>query len=157
MFTFVLTLHNIFRWVVVITAVLALVRMYSGMSGRKVWTAADDRAGMLFTMMLDIQILSGIILYFFLSPTTKAFLSGQAGMGNALARYFAVEHVLMMVIAAVVAHMGRSLLKKARTDQGKFRRGALYFTIAVLLILFAIPWPFLPTGRPWLRLFGFTL
>jgi hypothetical protein len=152
MYPIVLTLHNIMRWLVILAAVYALVRMYSGLAGRKSWSRADDRAGMLFTIMLDIQILLGIILYVFLSPTTTSFLTGQAGMGNALVRYFAVEHTFMMVIAAVLAHVGRSLAKKGATSRIKFRIGAIWFTIAVLLILFAIPWPFLPTGRPWLRL-----
>jgi hypothetical protein len=156
MYTFFLTLHNLTRWLVVIFAVLALVRMYSGMIGRKAWTAADNRAGMLFTMFLDIQVLLGLILYFF-SPTTLSFLGGQAGMANALVRFFAVEHTLLMLVAVVIAHVGRSLSKKASSDAGKFRRGALWFTIAVLLILFAIPWPFMPVARPWLRFgnFGF--
>ena len=151
MYPIFLTLHNIVRWLVVIAAVLVLVRMYGGLLGRRSWTPADDRAGMLYTMLLDIQALLGIILYVFLSPTTTAFLTGQTGMSNPLARYFGVEHVFLMVIALVVAHVGRSLAKKGATAAWKFRRGAIFFTVSVLLLLFAIPWPFLPTGRPWLR------
>ncbi len=152
MYPIFLTLHSIVRWLVVISAVLVLARMYGGLFSRRSWTAADDRAGMIFTMLLDLQALLGIILYVFLSPTTTAFLAGQTGMSNSLARYFGVEHVFMMVIALVVAHVGRSLAKKGATNAWKFRRGAIFFTVSVLLILFAIPWPFLPAGRPWLRL-----
>lgn len=152
MYPFLLTLHNILRWLIVITAVVALVRMYSGWLGKKAWTKADDRAGLWFTMMLDIQLLVGLLLYFVFSPTTLSFLSGQAGMSNGLVRYFAVEHLLMMLIAVVVAHVGRSMSKKATTDAGKFKRGAIWFSIAVLLILAAIPWPFMPVSRPWFRI-----
>lgn len=154
MYPFVLTIHNILRWLVVITAVLALVRMWAGWLGKKKWTRADDRAGMLFTMMMDLQILVGLILFFFFSPTTLSLLGGSASMSSPLVRYFAAEHLTMMVLAVVLAHVGRSLSKKAADDGRKFRRAAIWFTIAVLLILAAIPWPFMPIARPWLRLGG---
>ena len=157
MYPFVLTLHNITRWLVLILAVIAIARSFSGLSGKKKWSAADDRAGMLFTMLLDIQLLLGLILYFFLSPTTTGALSNfGAAMGAALVRYFAVEHSLGMLVAVVVAHLGRSASRRAHSDRNKFRRAAIWFTLALVIILVSIPWPFMAAGRPWFRLGGMT-
>lgn len=156
MYPFVLTIHNILRWLIILSAVLVLVRAYSGWFGKKRWIPSDNRAGAIFTMLLDIQFLVGLILYFFLSPTTMGALNDfGAAMKATLVRYFAVEHVLMMLAALLIAHVGRTLSKKASTDTAKHRAAAIWFTIAVLLILAAIPWPFLAAGRPWFRLGGF--
>ncbi len=156
MYVFVLSLHNILRWLVVLSAILVLVRAYSGWFGKKRWIPSDNRAGAIFTMLLDIQLLVGLILYFFLSPTTMGALSNfGAAMKAPLVRFFAVEHLLMMVVALVIAHLGRALAKKATSDPAKHRAAAIWFTLTVLLILASIPWPFLAAGRPWFRLGGF--
>jgi len=157
MYPVFLTIHNLLRWVVLFFAIVALVRAYSGWFNKKRWLVSDNRAGAIFTMLLDIQFLVGLILYVFLSPTTTAALRDfGSAMQGALTRFFAVEHVLLMVLALVAAHVGRTLAKKADTDVKKHRRAAIWFTIAVLLILASIPWPFLPAGRPLFRLGNFT-
>jgi hypothetical protein len=154
-----LTLHNITRWFVIVFAVLALVRAFSGWSGKKPWVKADDRASMLFTSFLDLQLLLGLVLYIFLSPFPKAaFTDFGAAMGNAATRFYAVEHVSMMLVAVVLAHVGRAVAKKAPDALAKFRRTATWFTLSIVVVLLMIPWPFMPDyGRPLLRLFGITV
>lgn len=152
MYPIVLSVHNILRWLVVIAALVALVRAYRGWLGKGDYTRADDRAGMVFTGLLDLQALVGLILFFFLAPSTLSLLDGSGSMANAITRYFGAEHTLMMFAALAAAHVGRAMVKKADSEQGKFRRMALWFTVAVVLILVAIPWPFLAVGRPWIRL-----
>lgn len=153
MYDVVLSLHNILRWVVIIVAVLALIRMYfGGWAGRKAFSRADDRASLLFVLMLDIQLLLGIILYVFLSPTTMALLDGSSGMSAPLTRYFGAEHAALMLVAVIVAHVGRAQAKKAPDARARFRRTAIWFTVALVLLLAGIPWPFMPIARPWLRL-----
>jgi len=153
MYNFVLSLHNIIRWVVLIVAILALIRMYfGGWGGRKAFSRADDRASLLFVTMLDIQLLVGIILYVFLSPTTMSLLNGSSSMAAPMTRYFGAEHAALMLISVIVAHVGRAQAKKAADARAKFRRSAIWFTVALVLLLAGIPWPFMPISRPWLRL-----
>ncbi len=78
-----------------------------------------------------------------------------AAMKNASVRFFTVEHALMMIIAWLLVHIGRSSVKRADTDAAKHRRMLLYFGIALLLILAAIPWPFrTEIARPLFRWFN---
>jgi hypothetical protein len=149
LYSVVLTLHSILRWLVIIAALFAIIRSITGLSFKRGWMQMDDQAGFWFTMFLDIQVLLGILLYFFLSPTTtNALQNFSAAMSNAATRFFAVEHVLGMVIAVVIAHIGRSLSKKAPTALQKHRRAAIWYSLAVLIILASIPWPFFSYGRP---------
>lgn len=147
-----LVLHSILRWVVILTALFAIIRALTGVSFKRGFMAIDNRAGLWYTTALDLQLLVGIILYFFLSPTITLALQNFGGaMQNAATRYFAVEHVALMFVSVIVAHIGRSLSKKAPSAILKHRRALIWFTIALLILLAAIPWPFLSYGRPWIR------
>jgi hypothetical protein len=134
-------------------AVVALIRAFRGWLGKGDWTAGDDRLGILFSSGIDLQLLLGLLLYIFLSPATKAaFSSFGSAMSNPSLRYWAVEHILLMVVALVLAHVGRATSKRAQAAAKKHRRAAIFFGLATLAILFAIPWPFFSYGRPLIRL-----
>jgi len=147
MYPFVLAIHNIFRWLVLIFGVLAVVRALIGWFGKGQWTDLDDKLGLGFTISIDVQFLLGLLLYVFLSPITKsAFANMSAAMSDSATRFFLVEHSVMMLLAIILAHIGRSRAKKADIDIAKFKNAAIFFTIALLIILAAIPWfrPLLP-------------
>lgn len=122
----VLAIHNLLRWLVILAAVLALARAYSGWLGRRAWTGQDRTAGVLFTTLLDVQFLFGIILVL------------MAGIGNLGS--FLFEHVIPMVIAIALAHIGSARARSAEGDQNRHRQAAIWFTLAVLVVLIAIPW-----------------
>ncbi|MEA4908118.1 MAG: hypothetical protein GYA17_00695 [Chloroflexi bacterium] len=152
-----LSLHNVLRWFILLFAILALVRAYAGWFGRKDWTRADDRASLLYTIVLDVQFLVGFVLYFVLSPiTTGALRNFGAAMANNGVRFFAVEHAAVMLVAVILAHVGRSVARK-ESGPGRHQRTAIWFTLSLLLVLASIPWPFFSTGRPLLRLLGFEI
>ena len=147
MYNFILSIHNILRWLVLIFGVLAVLRAYFGWFGKKPWSNLDNRLGLGYTSTIDLQLLLGLLLYFFFSPITKsAFQDFGAAMADADLRFFAVEHLFMMIIAVVLAHIGRSRSRKAGTDNGKHKQAAIFFTLSLLVILAAIPWfrPLLP-------------
>lgn len=149
MYSIVLEVHSILRWLIVLSALFAIIRAVTGLSFKRGWMALDNQAGMWFTTLLDVQLLVGILLYFFLSPTTTAAMRNFGGaMSNNAARFFAVEHVALMFVAAALAHIGRSRIRKISEPIQKHRRALIFFGLALLVILAAIPWPFLAYGRP---------
>ena len=153
MYPFVLSLHSIVRWLVVIFGVIAVVRAFVGWFGGRQWQQLDDRLGLGFTTAMDINLLLGLLLYFLLSPiTTGAFKDFGAAMSNGSVRFFAVEHILIMIVAVVLAHIGRARSKKAGDDKSKFKQAAIFFGLAIVAVLLAIPWPFMSqwAGRGWL-------
>lgn len=153
LYTIVLTLHSLLRWVIVILTVVAVVRAFRGWLGKQDWTAGDDRLGILFSSGVDLQLLIGLVLYIFLSPTTKAAFSDfGSAMSNTVLRYWTVEHILLMIVALALVHVGRATSKRAQAAAKKHRRAAIFFGLATLAILIAIPWPFFSYGRPLIRL-----
>ncbi len=148
MYVFLLGLHNILRWVVVLAAIYVLYRSYSGLFGRRAYTEADASSARWFTISMDVQLLVGLLLYFVFSPLTReAMRDFGAAMSNTVLRFFAVEHLLMMVVAVVLAHVGSAQVKRLTEDRAKFMRSAIWFTLSILLVLASIPWntrPILP-------------
>ncbi len=141
MYTGLLHTHNLFRWLVLITLVLAVLFALIGWFGRREWSKKDNLSGLLLTIFMDIQFLVGLILYAFVSPFTKAaFNDFGAAMKNPELRFYAVEHILMMIIALVLVHIGRAKSKKDIAPWKKHRTVAIFYGFALLLVLAGIPW-----------------
>ena len=141
MYNIFLVFHNILRWVVLIGGLLAVGRAIWGWQGKKEWTPLDSQFGLVFTIGMDVQLLLGLLLYFVLSPiTTTAFSDFGAAMSDGNVRFFVVEHIFAMVLAVALVHIGRSRAKKAADALSKHKTAAIFFTIALLVILAAIPW-----------------
>lgn len=111
-----------------------------GWLGNKPFTAADNKIGTALLGATHLQIVIGLILYF-VSPTVEVAMSDMgAAMKNADLRFWAVEHVTLMLVAAVLVTVGRVLSKKATVDIVKHKRAAIFFSIAFAVIMQAIPW-----------------
>lgn len=146
-----LTLHAWLRWLVILAGLLAFGRAASGASGRKPWTPADDRAGFWFVAAVDVQLLLGLLLYAFLSPVThQAFGDFGAAMKDPGQRFWAVEHAFGMLIGVVLTHIGRVRARRADSLR-RHKVAAIFFGLALAVILASIPWPGTPNGRPLLR------
>jgi len=141
MYTGFLHLHDTMRWLLLISLAFTLVRYLTGWLGNRDWRKSDDILGIVFTSLMDLQLLTGLVLYFFLSPITKLVLSDfGAAMKDAELRFYAVEHFSMMLIAVVLVHIGRAKSKKIKIDRKKFKTAFIFFFIALIVMLAAIPW-----------------
>jgi hypothetical protein len=148
MLSAVLTVHSLLRWVVLLAGLVAVGLGIAGWRGRS-WQPVDRIAGRAFIGTLDLQLLIGLLLYVVLSPTVGSAMAniGEA-MRDSMARFFLVEHPLGMVAAIALAHVGNVRIKKSADDAQRHRTAAIFFGLALLLILLSIPWPGMPAGRP---------
>jgi bacteriorhodopsin len=141
-----LVIHSILRWAVLLFGFWAVLSALSGLISKREYRSSDNRTGLLFMIFCDIQLLMGLILYF----TGMWFEKVKTGMGDVMKdpieRFFAVEHALMMIIAWLLVHIGRSMVKRADTDAQKHKRAIIFFGIALIIILAMIPWPFRVAG-----------
>jgi hypothetical protein len=153
-YAFLRDTHSLLRWIVIIACFWALARVWSGFIGRAEWTRKDQTAGLLFTSVLNLQLIIGVILYAISPITRTAMMNFSAAMKDSTLRFFAVEHLAGMLLAVVIAQAGYSLAKRAATDRAKFVRATIAYSIAAALILASIPWPFMKYGRPLLPSFG---
>lgn len=134
----VLQLHDIIRWVLLVAAIVVVIKALVGWLGKRPYTKLDDQLGLAFVIIVDIQVLLGLIIWLF-GPMGLRNLS-QA-MGNAALRFIVLEHPILMLIALAFAHLGRSRSKKATDDDAKHRISFIFYLLSVLFIalIFLMP------------------
>ena len=148
MYLTLLAIHSLLRWIVLGAAVIALFRAFGGWSSGRPWTPTDEKVGKQFILFLDLQFVVGLLLYVAFSPlTTAAFADFGAAMRDSIMRFWAVEHITAMVIALALAHIGRVKARKLVDATSRHRTTAIFFGLALLLMLVSIPWPFMAAGR----------
>lgn len=137
-------IHSILRWAILILLVMTIAKAFMGMQRKTAFTNGDDKSSLMLMIVADSQLLLGLVLYIFGALGIKNIQNQGMGevMKNSYARFFAMEHILMMLIAIVLIHVGRSRTKKAVSDEAKHKLSFWFYLIALLLILASIPWPF---------------
>jgi hypothetical protein len=131
---------------------VAWFRAIGGRTAKRPWTPQDEMWGLLLTISVDLQLLVGLVLYFFLSPITRIGIRNfAAAMQINVARFFTVEHAIGMIAAIALVHVGRVKIRKAAEPARKHRLAMILFGIALVLTIISIPWPGLPVSRPLFR------
>lgn len=154
MYSTLLTLHSFIRWLVLISLLLAIFFAYKGWLSQKQFSKFDNSVRHWTATIAHIQLTIGVWLYF-ISPITNYFLHNYSdAVHKREIRFFGMEHSLMMLIAIVVITIGSAKAKRKQTDTKKFKTMAIWFSIALLIILTMIPWTFSPlVSRPFYRPF----
>ena len=151
MYQTLLILHSWSRWLVLAFGLIAIYRAYVGYSGRRPFTRADNGMGASFSGFMWLQVIIGLGLYFGLSPYGLNAMKQAGAMKDPTTRFFGMEHVVVMILAAVLAQVGRIAVKKASDDTLKHKKALTYFGIALLLVLLMIPWGIWNPARPLFR------
>jgi hypothetical protein len=143
---FVLSAHNLIRWLAVLGALAATLRAARGWAMARPWENRDRQAALLFVVGMDLQALSGLLLMV-MSPLVRAAVGRLSqGLQAGEARFLLVEHVPLTVLALVLAHAGSAVTRRVRDDRARHRRAAILFGLASLALVLAVPWwrPLLP-------------
>jgi len=131
-------LHSYWAYLVLVVLVLATFNALIKFFGDKEFDAKDFRISLFALITMHIQLLLGIILYF-----TKGYFDevsvGEVMKNDAL-RKLAVEHPTTMIIAVALVTIGYSKHKKKLVSKPKFKVLAIFYTIALALVLYMIPW-----------------
>lgn len=138
--TGILHLHNALRWVILITLLISIYKLYTKQDALK--------TSKLLLITSHTTLLIGLYQYFTGAVGFKMIQSAGMGatMKNAATRFWAVEHIFSMILAIVLITIGHISYKKAQNSN----RAKLLYVIALLLIMLAMPWPFKEgVGRPW--------
>ena len=134
-------LHSYWAYLVLVILAISTFNALIKVFGNKPFGAFDFRVSLFTLIVVHIQLLIGIVL-FFTSPYFSLLL--KTGMGNVMKdpvlRSNIVEHPLTMIIAVTLITIGYSKHKKKLTSKSKFKRLAIFYTLALILVLAKIPW-----------------
>ena len=118
----ILAFHGLFRWLLLLAALAAIFIAFSGWSGRKPASPILFRLGLIFVLAMDLELITGLLLYF----------------GASLSNSF-IPHGVIMFLAVLLAHVGGALTRKASSDAMQYRGPAIAWTLSLLVMLGGIP------------------
>jgi hypothetical protein len=141
--------HSGLRLLILLFLLAAIVKSLMGWFGKKPFGKSDNLIAILLLSVTHLQIIVGIVVYAMSDMVKAGLLDMSATMKNSGLRFWALEHGIVMLLVVVLITVGRVKSKKAATDELKHKKGAIFYLIALVLILWAgVIKPF-ALGRGW--------
>ena len=142
MYTAVQFLHSYWAYLVVFVVLIATINALAGFMGNKEYGPKDFRLALFALITTHIQFLIGLVLFFVSPLGLQNIMNVGMGevMGNSVYRLYAVEHPTVMILTVVFITIGYSKHKKKLVSKPKFKMLAIFYTIALVLLLSRIPW-----------------
>ncbi|WP_299533206.1 hypothetical protein [Ulvibacterium sp.] len=125
---------------------------YDGYRNKKRFTKSADTLRHWTATIAHIQLIVGFILYF-KSPIISFFYSNYELVSESWNTiFFAVVHFAIMLIGIVILTIASAMAKRKPSDELKFKTMLVWYSVSLILIVIAIPWPFSPLSeRPLIR------
>ncbi|WP_124979407.1 hypothetical protein [Nonlabens xiamenensis] len=136
--TIVLKAHSGWAYLLLIVLTIATINSLIGYFGKKEFGNKDFSLALVGLIVTHIQLLLGIALY--VTPSNLARWDVEGAMGIPAVRLLILEHPLMMIIAVALLTIGYSKHKKKRVSQGKFKMLAIFYSLALIVVLSRLPW-----------------
>ena len=121
------SIHDWVRWLVLLGALGAIGTAAAVWFGNVEWRLAD-RAGLIYTILVDVEVLIGIIVWI------SAVVSSKS-----VPNLLIVLHPILMLVALGVAHMTRARADKTESPQGRAPLATVGYLASLVIILLAIP------------------
>ena len=140
MYSTIQFVHSMWAYLLLAVLVITTINSLAKFFGKKEYGAKDMRLALFTLITMHLQLLIGLVL-FFVSPNglNAITANGMGGLSSA-ARKLAVEHPTLMIIAVVLVTIGYSKHKKQRLSTPKFKKLAIFYTLALIAVLAMIPW-----------------
>ena len=150
---FLRLLHSLLRWLVLFSVAIAGFVSLVGYLRKQPIIVWERSLTILAMVLCHVQLVLGLAMYA-LRYKSYAILTPrgfQTSLSASVIRYWKYEHIAVMIIAIALVTIGRLVSKKAKTEPGKQLRIAIFYLVALLLMLMMMPWPFREGfGRSWL-------
>lgn len=154
MYSGLLYIHSCFRWVALLLMVYGVYRAFMGFWGNKPFSKTDNFFRHWAATAAHIQFVIGMILYL-KSPIVQYYWKNRSTIGYDLEfSFFGLYHPALMLVSVVILTIGSAMAKRKETDKEKYKTMLVWFSVSLMLVLIAIPWPFSPlVNRPFFRNF----
>ncbi len=137
--------HSGLRWILLAVLVIAILTALKRWLSRSPYQTSDKKWFLLSLIFSHLQLVIGLYLYF-VSPRV---VFNESTMSDSDLRFYAVEHISVMIIAIILVTLGYRIAKSSKTEYTKYKRIFWYFFIALVLMLSRIPWPGMVEGAGW--------
>ena len=121
MYSNLLIIHSLFRWVVLFLLLIAIYRAFIGYIRGKPFLKLDNAIRHWTATAAHLQLIIGILLYI-KSPVVKYFWAySKEAILNREAVFFGIIHITLMILSVVLVTIGSALAKRKPTGPGEIQ------------------------------------
>ncbi len=139
MYSALQSIHSFLPYLLIAALVSGILINIAKRFGGRSFKKGDKILAVVGLALTHLQLLVGLALYAVSPRINAAFNSGEL-MSNANHRLYAIEHPLAMIVAVVLVTIGYSKAKRKENDAAKFQTLAIFYGIALVVLLSRIPW-----------------
>ena len=139
MYSYILIPHIIISILLLLVVLFVLIRSFLGFFSKVNFSKFIDINIPIFAVtLLYLELILGMILYAIHINELSTLVSQENANSYFSARFWAVEHTILMMFAIVFGHLGLVYAKNLEEDKEKFQKNFLYFGLSFLLIIFSV-------------------
>ena len=129
MYQDLLIIHSYWRWLVLISLFFISLKSFVEHRKNTNYSNTDSLIRKLTVSIVHIQLILGLLLYV-VSPFVNLFFK-DIGVGLQLreARFFSIEHSLMMLISIALITIGSVKVKRRKTNSRKHKTTYVWFGV----------------------------
>ncbi|WP_435353292.1 hypothetical protein [Emticicia sp. SJ17W-69] len=140
MYSIIQPIHSYLAFAALFLLGFATINGILGSNSEKAFESKDANINKFALIATHTMFLLGLILLFVSPIAQSAFADMKAAMKDSDVRKAVVEHPFVNIIAVILVTIGNARVKRAVGNGRKFKQTAIFFGIALLLILSRIPW-----------------
>ncbi len=139
MYSIILVSHIIISIVLICLTLYIVGRSCAGMFKKVLFSQFHDIKLPIFTVsLLYLELILGLLLYALYISRLGNLITQENGYEYFAARFWAIEHVILMFFAIIFGHLGLVYAKNLTLDTQKFKKIFLYFGLSMVLIIISI-------------------
>lgn len=139
MYSYILIPHIIISILLLLVVLFVLIRSFLGIYSKINFSKFIDINIPIFAVsLLYLELILGMMLYAIHINELSTLVSQENANSYFSARFWAVEHTILMMFAIVFGHLGLVYAKNLEEDKDKFQKNFLYFGLSFLLIIFSV-------------------
>ena len=139
LYTIAFTIHIYISTITLLGGITTLALSIQGWVKGRNYSRLDKWTSLIFNIGLNFQLILGFIIYFTLRTSLEGGLWKASDTQNdASLRFWAIEHIALMIFALFLTQLGRIFIKRASQPLRKFKASLFYYGTSLLLILFSV-------------------
>ena len=143
MYKTLVTLHIITSAIFLVIALTLTFRSIVRWSKSMDYTKTDKYLRTAFMVLLYLTLIHGIIMYFFVDPSSKSAFDIEHAIKRSSLRFWVIEHFYVMTFALILSQIGGVFIRKTTIDKARFGYTSFYYGIATFITIMSMTFYFI--------------
>ena len=139
MYSAILISHIVISILLILLSLYIVIRSFFGVIGKVSFSKFQDiQLSIVAVIFLYLELVLGILLYAIYINKLETLITQANANAYFSARFWAVEHAILMFFAIIFGHLGLVYAENLSEDKKKFQKNLLYFGLSSVLIFISI-------------------